>query len=85
MEPIEQVKVAVLEEQMKTLGRGLELLGNKIDELTNKIDNNYVKKEDFKPVKETVETLKYWQAKVIGYAGGIVVIVELLLKYYTKQ
>ena len=84
MEQPEQIKVAVLEEQMKTLSKGLDVVAQKIDTLTDKIDNNYVKKEDFKPVKDTVETLKYWQAKVIGYASAMALIIELVFRYFGK-
>lgn len=84
MEQPEQIKVAVLEEQMKTLSKGLDVVASKIDVLTDKIDNNYVKKEDFKPVKDTVEALKYWQAKTIGYATGIGLVIELVFKYLWK-
>ncbi len=85
MEQPEQIKVAVLEEQMKTLGKGLDLVANKIDVLTDKIDNNYVKKEDFKPVKDAVESLKLWQAKVIGMAFIVAVIVDYIIRFLTKS
>lgn len=84
MEAPEQVKVAVLEEQMKTISKGMEMLVVKIDNLSDKIDSNYVKKEDFKPVRETVESLKYWQAKVVGYAAGVGLIIEIAFKYFGK-
>lgn len=84
MENNEQIKVAVLEEQMKTLGEGFKTLGNKIDNLTDKIDNNYVKKEDFNPVKATVESLKLWQAKVVGMALVVAVVVDYAIRYITK-
>lgn len=84
MEQPEQIKVAVLEEQMKTLKEGLDSLGKKIDNLTDKIDNNYVKKEDFKPVKDTVDSLKYWQGKVIGYSAAIALAIELIFRYLYK-
>lgn len=85
METTEIVKVAVLEEQMKALGKGLESLGTKIDTLTDRIDNNYVKKEDFNPVKATVESLKLWQAKVVGIAIASAVIVDYVFRAIIKN
>lgn len=97
METTEIVKVAVLEEQMKVLGKGLETLGvdlgKKLDSLTDKIDNNYVKKEDsnkfyrdeFVPVKQTVEGLKLWQAKMVGIAIASAVIVDYVFRFLTKN
>lgn len=85
MEPNEIVKVAVLEEQMKTLAKGLETLGGKIDNLTDKIDNNYVKKEDFNPVRTTVESLKLWQAKVFGISIAVAIIVDYVFRLLIRN
>lgn len=80
MENIEQIKVAVLEEQMKTVAKSVDNLSSKIDGLTDKIDNNYVKKEDFNPVKAEVEKIKFFLAKVTGIAFAVAVIVEYLFR-----
>ncbi len=85
MEVVEQVKVAVLEEQLKTVATAVGVLGSKIDNLTDKIDNNYVKKEDFNPVRTTVESLKLWQAKVFGIAVAVAVVVDYIFRYVTKN
>lgn len=74
----EQIKVAVLETEMKNL---IEKVGDvvvKLDSLHDKIDNHYIKKEDFMPVKKAVEELKYWQAKVIGYALAVAFTLQYL-------
>ncbi len=84
MDQPEQIQVAVLEEKMKTLKEGLDKVANKIDSLIDKVDNNYVKKEDFKSVKDIVDGLKYWQGKVIGYAAAIALIIEFILRYFLK-
>jgi hypothetical protein len=81
----DDVKVAVLDNQMKTLTISVDKLSDKIDNLTIKIDDNYVKKEDFNPVKDTVEGLKYWQGKVIGYAAAVALAMELAFRLLTKN
>ncbi len=85
MEPNEIVKVAVLEEQLKTVVKAVDSLGNKIDALTDKIDNNYVKKEDFNPVRSTVESLKLWQAKVFGIAIAVAVVVDYIFRAFFRN
>lgn len=85
MEQPEQIKVAVLEEQMKTMSKGFDILGVKIDSLKDTIDNNYVKKEDFKPVKDSVDSLKLWQAKVIGMAAIVAVVVDYAIRFLTRN
>ncbi len=82
LQPKEEIKVAVLEVQMGNMTKSVDNLGMKIDDLTKKIDDNYVKKEDFNPVRVEVEKLKYWQAKSIGYGAGAAAVVDLLLRYF---
>jgi tetrahydromethanopterin S-methyltransferase subunit G len=84
MEVKEEVKVAVLEEQIKNVVKSVDSLSGKIDSLTDKIDNAYVKKEDFNPVRKTVDDLKYWQAKVVGYATAVAIVIEFVFKWVTK-
>lgn len=84
MEQVEQIKVAVLEEQMKSISISVDKLSSKIDTLSDKIDNNYVKKEDFKPVKDQVDSLRLWQAKVIGMAAVVAIIVDLISRAVIK-
>ncbi len=83
--PKEEVKVAVLEVQMANMTKAVDSLGSKIDSLTQKIDDNYVKKEDFNPVKLEVDNLKYLNAKIIGYATGAAAVIDLVLRYVLKQ
>jgi hypothetical protein len=81
----ENVKVAVLETQMIGVVDGLKVLGCKIDTLTIKIDDNYVKKEDFNPVRDTVDSLKLWQAKVLGIAVAVAFVVEYVFRLIYKN
>lgn len=69
---------------MVALAKGFEALGAKIDSLTIKIDDNYVKKEDFNPVKIAVDSLKLWQAKVFGIAIAVAILTEYLFKIILK-
>lgn len=89
MEPprTDEVKIAVLEEQMKSLRTGLDAVATKIDSLTQKIDDAYVKKEDFNkflkddfsPVKQTTEKLWWNLALLIGGGGVIITLVNWYL------
>ncbi len=85
MDPNESIKVAVLEEQMKTLTKSVESLGakmeNKIDTLTDKIDDNYVKtvdfdkfrNDEFAPVKNNYDKLIWWIiGTLLAALGGLV-------------
>jgi len=83
--PGEEVKIAVLEEQMKNMVKSVDTLSIKIDALTTKVDDNYVKKADFEPIKLEVDKLKYWQAKTIGYAAGAAAVIDLVLRFILKQ
>jgi len=82
--PKEEVKIAVLEVQMGNITKSVDNLSSKIEALTTKIDDNYIKKEDFNPVKAEVEKLKYWQAKTIGYAAGAAAVIDIFLRYVFK-
>jgi hypothetical protein len=81
---VDDIKVAVLENQMKVINNSVEKLSDKIDTLTIKIDNNYVKKEDFTPIKDTVESMRLWQAKVVGIALSSAVVVDYLFRFLTQ-
>ncbi len=77
----EDVKVAVLEEQMKNLVKSVDALTSKIDTLTTKVDDNYVKKEDFMPVKKEVDGLKLWQVRVIATASVLGSLLGFFMDY----
>lgn len=62
----EETKIAVLQTLVEQLTKEVSRLVVKVDQLHDKIDNHYVKKEDFVKVKDEVDKLNYWQAKVIG-------------------
>lgn len=91
MEPprTDEVKIAVLEEQMKSLVRAVDSLGTKFDGFSDKIDDNYLRKEDFakflnddfKPVKSTTEKLWWNLALLIGGGGVIITLVNWFLLY----
>jgi len=98
MEPqrTDEVKIAVLEEQMKALNisskERFDVLGEKVDALTNKIDDSYLKKEDFmkffneefKPVKKTTEKL-YWNLGLLIGGGGVsITLVNWFVLYKNK-
>ncbi len=87
-ETYEITKVAVLEEQMKNMVKSVDVLASKIDTLTSKVDDNYVKKEDFMPVKKEVDGLKLWQVRVIATAsvlGSLLgFFMDYVFRYLTK-
>ncbi len=83
--PGEEVKVAVLEEQMKNMVKSVDVLASKIDTLTTKVDDNYVKKEDFNPVKAEVDKLKLQYAKMAGIAVACAAIVDLVIRIIFKS
>lgn len=76
--PSEEIKIAVLEEQMKTVVKSVDNVGTKIDALTQKIDDAYFKKEDFNkfyrdeftPVQTSYSKLLWWIISTLLTALG---------------
>jgi hypothetical protein len=84
MEQKEEIKVAVLEEQMKTVVKGLDAVALKIDNLSQKIDDSYMKKEEFNrfkndeftPMQNNYDKLLWWIiATLLSALGGLILSV----------
>lgn len=82
--PTEEIKIAVLEEQMKTLTKGVDTLSSKIDSLSEKIDDSYLKKEEFakfkndefSPVQAGYNKLLWWIITTLLTAlGGLILAI----------
>ncbi len=81
MEPNETIKVAVLEEQMKSLNKSVDNVSNKLDNLTEKIDNAYYTKKDhdtfylneFVPLQSAYDKLIWWIiGTLLAALGGLI-------------
>ena len=89
--PSEEIKIAVLEEQMKTVVKSVDSVGVKIDALAQKIDDSYVKKEDFNrfkidefaPVQTGYTKLMWWIISTLLTAlGGLILAI---VNYFTSK
>ena len=82
MEHNEEIKIAVLEEQMKTMNLSMSEIKNDVKEMKISLSDGYVRLADFNPIKIEVDKLKYWQAKTIGMAAGSAAVIDLLLRFW---
>lgn len=84
MEPNETIKIAVLEEQMKTAVKSIDLLSGKIDNLSEKIDDaflrtdvfNKFKSDEFAPMQNAYDKLLWWIiGTLLAALGGLILAV----------
>lgn len=81
----QQVDIAVLKEQINQVTDNIKGIQSDVREIKDKLDDSYVKKVDFDPVKDAVDDLKLWQAKVAGIALACAAIVDLLIRIFLKS
>lgn len=89
--PTEEIKIAVLETEMKNLTKAVDSFGIKIDTLTQKIDDSYVKKEDFDrfkrdefiPVQTGYNKLIWWIIGVLLTSLGALILA--VVNYFTAH
>lgn len=74
MPELQEVKIAVLDERMRSLSDKVDYLTKSINRIEDKLDESFVKRDEHERISVKVNTLWEWRFKVLAYAflGGVI-------------